>query len=151
MSNLNESFDVLYGLPPNGHSALTKNFTQKTGESPELTEGMVAEVEDAAGSPVITKHTSGTAGVTEARDYPWLVIQGADQIDAQEASDNLACVSLRSGVIFKVETAVSFSVGDLVYANAGVFDEATAGNTKQACGQVIAVDSTAGTVTIAGS
>ena len=147
MSNLNSVFDVLAGLPPHGKSALEGNFKQKDAESPELTEGMVAEVVDESGVPVLTKLTSATVGATTPPDYPWLIVQGADQSDAA-FSGKLMALAMKSGLIFKVATAVSFAVGDLVYANAGVLAKVTGAN-EQAIGQVIEVNDTAGWIVVA--
>ncbi len=146
MSNLNSVFDVIAGLPPNGKSALEDNFEQKSGESPVLSEGMVVAVENQAGTAVVSKLTSANNGATVVPDYPWLVTQGMDQSDAAVAN-NVACVALKSGAIFKVATVVSFTIGDLAFANAGVIAKVAAA--QQAIGQVIEVNSTAGWVVIA--
>jgi hypothetical protein len=146
MSNLNSVFDVISGLPPNGKSALDDNFEQKSGESPVLSEGMIVAVEDQSGTPVVSKMTSANNGATVVPDYPWLVIAGMDQSDAAVAN-KVTCLALKSGVIFKVATVVSFTIGDLAYANAGVVAKVDA--SQQAIGQVIEVNSTAGWVVIA--
>lgn len=134
MSNLNSLFDVLAGLPPHGRSAMENNFKQKAAESPIIVEGMVVEVEDESGTPVVTKLTSDDVG--NAPDFPWLCIQGMDQSDAAFI-DKVTVLSMKSGLIFKVATVVSFTVGDLAYANAGVI--AKVAGTEQAVGQVIQV------------
>lgn len=141
MSNLNSLFDVLAGLPPVGKSALEGNFKQKAGESPVLTEGMIAKVVNETGTPVLTKLTSANIGGHTAIDYPWLVIEGADTSDAATAN-KLTALALKSGVIFKVAHAgaAGFAVGDLVYSNAGVLAKVTA--VQQAVGQVIEVNTT---------
>jgi hypothetical protein len=144
MSNLNSKFDVLAGLPPHGRSALDGNFKQKAAESPIMIEGMIGKIEDESGVPVLTKLTSGD--VTDPPDFPWLVLQGMDQSDAAFV-DKMTALSVKSGVIWRVETAVSFTIGDRVYANAGVV--AKVAGTEQDIGQAIGVDSAAGTVDIA--
>lgn len=144
MSNLSSNFQVLAGWPPHGRSAMEGDFTQKTGESPILTEGMLAKVENASGSPVISKLTS--AALAAAPDYPWLVIEGMDQSDAA-FTKSVACLATKSGLIFKVDSAISVAVGDLVYANAGVIAKVT--GDKQAIGQVIGVNAAGGYVIIA--
>jgi len=147
MSNLESLFDVIGGLPPQGKSAMDHNFPQKTGESPVLSEGMVVAVEDASGDPVISKLTSAAYSLTVLPDIPWLVIQGMDQSDAAFV-DNVTVLKLHSGVIFKVETAESFTIGDLVRADAGLVKPLTGAN-EQAIGQIIGVNSAAGYVIIA--
>lgn len=134
MSNLNSKFDVLAGLPPHGRSAMEGNFKQKAAESPIITEGMLVAVEDESGTPVVSKLTS--AATTAVWDYSWLCIQGMDQSDAAFVN-KVTCLAIKSGLIFKVETAVSFTIGDLAYANAGVV--AKVAGTEQAIGQVIGV------------
>lgn len=147
MSNLNALFDVVAGLPPQGKSAMDHNFPQKLAESPILTEGMIVAVENAAGEPVISKLTSAAYSLTVLPDVPWLVIQGMDQSDAAFV-DNVTVLKLHTGVIFKVETAESFTIGDLVMSVAGAVTPLTGAN-EQAIGQIIGVNSTAGWVIIA--
>lgn len=120
MSNLTSLFDVLRGWPQG--SALAAAFKQKDAVTPDLTEGKVVAVEDESSVPVVAKMTSSNVqeatGPINNPDHPWLVIQGADQSDA-DMSGKLACLKLRTGLIFKVATALDHDVGDLVYANAG--------------------------------
>lgn len=144
MSNLNSLFDVLAGLPPHGRSAMENNFKQKAAESPVIVEGMVVAVEDESGTPVVSKLTSANVGGTP--DFPWLCIQGMDQSDAAFV-DKVSVLSMQSGLIFKVETALTFAVGDLVYANAGVLTKVA--GTEQAVGQVIEAPSSGGYVIVA--
>jgi len=134
MSNLNSKFDVLAGLPPHGRSAMEGNFKQKAAESPIVTEGMLVAVENEAGVPVVSKLTS--ANTDAAPDYPWLCVQGMDQSDAAFAN-RVTCLGVKSGLIFKVETVVAFTIGDLAFANAGVVAKVAA--TQQAIGQIIGV------------
>lgn len=144
MSNLNTKFDVLAGLVPHGKSAMENNFKQKAAESPIIVEGTLVAVENEAGTPVVSKLTSAAVGA--APDFPWLCIQGMDQSDAAFV-DNVACLSVKSGLIFKVETVVGFTVGDLAFANAGVLDKVA--GTEQAIGQVIQVNTAGGYVIVA--
>jgi len=143
VSNLNSKFDVLAGLPPHGKSAMENNFKQKAAESPVIIEGMIVAVEDEAGVPVVSKMTSAAVGAVP--DFPWLCTQGMDQSDAAFV-DNVACLAVKSGLIFKVETAVGFTVGDLAYANAGVL--AKVAGTEQAIGQIIQVNTAGGYVVV---
>jgi hypothetical protein len=147
MSNLTSNFDVLAGLPPHGVSALESKFQQKTGETPELEEGMIVAVEDASGVSVVSKLSAATLS-TAIPDYPWLVIQGMDQSDA-EFTDQVTCLAVKSGLIFKVDTLVAFAVGDLAYAASGVLAKVVGGSDKYAIGQVIEYNSSAGYVVIA--
>lgn len=121
MSNLTSLFDVLQGWPMG--SALSAAFKQKDAVSPDITEGQVVAVEDESGVPVVDLMTSDlvqeTDGVINNPDHPWLVIQGHDQSDG-EMSGKLACLKLRTGLIFKVATALDHDVGDVLYSNAGV-------------------------------
>jgi hypothetical protein len=110
------------------------NFKQKAAESPIIIEGMLVAVEDESGVPVVSKLTSGATNA--APDYPWLCIQGMDQSDAAFVN-KVTCLAVKSGMIFKVETLVAFTIGDLAYANAGVL--AKVAGTEQAIGQVIGV------------
>ena len=142
MSNLTSLFDVLAGRPPHDRSAMEGDFEQKAAESPVLSEGMIVKIEDkagASGTPVVTKLTSGDASATVAQDYPWVVIEGMDMTDTQVAK-KVCCLACKSGVIFKVATAGSFTIGDLVYSLAGVLTKVAAHpHDNQAVGQVIGV------------
>jgi hypothetical protein len=121
MANLTSLFDVLQGWPAS--SALSAAFKQKAAVSPDITEGKVVAVEDETNVPVVNVATSSNVqeatGPINNPDNPWLVIQGADQSDSS-MSGKLVCLKLRSGLIFKVTTALDHDVGDLVYSNAGV-------------------------------
>jgi len=121
MSNLTSLFDVLRGWPQS--SALAGAFKQKAAVTPDITEGKVVAIEDETDVPVVDVMTSDLVqevdGVINNSDHPWLVIQGADQSDA-EMSNKLACLKLRTGLIFKVATLLDHDVGDMVYSNAGV-------------------------------
>lgn len=144
MSNLSSNFQVLAGWPPHGRSAMEGDFVPKHDEGAAMTEGMIVKVADHSGTPVITRLTS--AGLAAVPDYPWLVIEGTDQSDSA-FTNTVACLALKSGVIFKVDSAISVAVGDLVYANAGVIAKVT--GDKQAIGQVIGVNSAGGYVIVA--
>ena len=121
MSNLSSLFDVLRGWPQG--SALAAAFKQKAAVTPDITEGKVVAVEDESSVPVVDVVTSSNVqeatGPVNNPDHPWLVIQGADQSDA-EMSGKLACLKLRTGLIFKVASALDHDVGDRLYSNAGV-------------------------------
>jgi hypothetical protein len=54
---------------------------------------------------------------------------------------------VKTGMIFKVDSAIAVAVGDLVYANAGVLAKVTASH--QAIGQVIEVNSSAEYIVVA--
>lgn len=127
MSNLNSVFDVQAGIPPNGYSALQMEGTQKTGESPVLSEGMIVYADSTA---TFTKLTSARRQTSTLElnlpDVPWLVIQGMDQSDAVTA-DKVVVLKLNTGIIFKVASLVAFAVGDLVRANAGALAAITPG------------------------
>jgi hypothetical protein len=165
MSNLNSLFDVQAGVPPNGYSALQAELPQKTAESPTLTEGKVCKVENAAGSPVFTALTSALVQATDfsvnVPDVPWLVIQGADQSDVT-ASGKMVALMLKTGIIFKVATALAWTTGALVRANAGVLAAVTAGTaavgmpgaveyslSQQSFGQVLEYSAGSGYVVVA--
>jgi len=147
MSNLNSLFKVLAGLSPNGHSALEKDIVVKAGLGYTLTEGLVVAIENAAGVEVIDKHTSAAVVGGQPPDVPWLVRQGNDQGDGAMAGA-CTCVQLKTGVVFQVETSESFTIGDLCRADAGVIKPLT-GAKEQDIGQIIGVNSAAGTVVIA--
>lgn len=146
MSNLNSKFQVIAGLPPNDRSALLVDFKQKAAESPILTEGMIVKLDNESGVPVVTKLSSGLVSANP-KDDPWLVIEGMDQGDASIA-DKVSCIRIKSGVIFQVATAESFTIGDLCRALAGVIKPLTGAN-EQAIGQIVGVNSADGTVTVA--
>lgn len=137
MSNLNSQFTVMAGRNPKGRSAMSNNFPEKAVPTAALVEGMVCAVENAAGDPVVDAMTSGAAAAVP--DYPWLVIQGSDQWDGAFV-DNLPVLAMKTGCVFKVDSAISVAVGDLVYANAGILTKLAIGNDKQAVGQVIEVN-----------
>lgn len=150
MSNLNSKFDLLAGLPPHGRSAMEGDFKQKAVPTATLVEGMIAAVENESGVPVVDALTSAAAtpwsGSPAAPDYPWLILQGMDQSDAAFVNE-ITALTTAPGLVFKVETLVSFAVGDLVYANAGILAKVAA--SQQALGQVIEVNSAGGYVVVA--
>lgn len=135
MSNLSSKFDVIAGLPPQGKSAMDSVFKQKDSESPTLVEGKIAKIADESGVPVLTALTSTAVSATTLPDVPWLIYQGMDQSDAA-FTDKMAALKLNEGLIFKVETAESFTIGDLVRADAGDVKPLTGAN-ERAIGQII--------------
>ena len=135
MSNLNSKFDVIAGLPPVGKSAMDSVFKQKAAESPTLIEGMIAKIVDESDVSVLTGLTSTAVSATTLPDFAWLIFQGMDQSDAV-LTDMMAALKLNEGLIFKVETAESFTIGDLVRADAGVVKPLTGAN-ERAIGQII--------------
>ena len=147
MSNLNSLFNVLAGLPPHDRSALQKDIKVKSGLAYTLDEGFVVFVEDASGDEVIDKATSNAVAGGQPPDVPWLVIQGDDQGDSA-MSGTATCLRLKTGVVFQVETAESFTIGDYCRADAGVIKPLTGAN-EQAVGMIIGVNSAAGTVVVA--
>lgn len=121
MSDLTSVVDVWKGWP-NG-SALSASYKQKAGLPTDLVEGTIVDLENEAGVAVYDTMTSAdmqanTAAVSNTDD-PWLLIQGKDQWDST-TSNRGTLIKLRSGVIFKVPTALEHNVGDMVYSNAGV-------------------------------
>jgi hypothetical protein len=120
MSNLNSLVDVWKGWPLG--SALSTSFKQKAAVA-NIVEGKIVDIENEAGVPVFDVMTSSGIQHTDASliapNHPWLVVQGKDQWDSNQA-DKSTCIKLLSGVIFKVATALEHNVGDLVYSNAGV-------------------------------
>lgn len=140
MSNLNSQFDTIKGWP-NG-SALHYNFKQKDAVTPDIAEGTIVAVEDESGVAVIDRYTSA-ATASGNLDHPWLVVQGADQSDADFAG-KLTCVKLRTGIVFKVATAETPTVGDLLWANAGVLTGTDPNPTSPHVGKVIEFNSTDG-------
>lgn len=134
MSNLNSAFDVLRGWP-NG-SALSWDFTQKSGVA-DIVEGTVVAIEDdGAGHAVVDRHQSALLTGNNP-DHPWLVVQGADQYDS-EFTGKLTCVKLRTGIVFKVVTALTPTVGDLLWADAsGVLTNVDPGSSIVPLGKVI--------------
>lgn len=147
MSNLNSLFNVLAGLPPHDHSALQKDIKVKSGLAYTLAEGTVVFVEDASGTEVIDKATSNAVAGGQPPDVPWLVIQGNDQSDGAMAG-KCTCLRLKTGVVYQVATAESFTIGDLCRADAGVIKPLSVAN-EQAVGYIIGVNSSAGTVVVA--
>lgn len=140
MSNLSSLFDIVKGWPYS--SALHYNFKQKNAVTPDIAEGSVVAVEDESGVAVIDRYTSDVTASANL-DNPWLVVQGADQSDADFAG-KLTCVKLRTGVTFKVATAETPSVGDLLWANAGVLTGTDPNPTSPHLGKVIEFNSTDG-------
>lgn len=154
MSDLDSLFDVVRGWP-NG-SALSFNFVQKAGIGTDLSEGEIVDIEDASGVAVVDRMTSGSMQNTDAAvvapDQPWVIIQGMDQTDAEEAK-KVATVKLQTGVIFKVPKVLEHNVGDFVSSNNGAIESivhatAQVGATgvfyttdKQPIGQVLEVES----------
>jgi hypothetical protein len=140
MSNLNSQFDTVKGWP-NG-SALSYSFKQKDAVTPAIEEGTIVAVEDESGVAVVDRYTSDVTASGNP-DSPWLVIQGADQSDADFA-DKMTCVKLRTGIVFKVATAETPSVGDLLWANAGVLTGTDPNPTSPHLGKVIEFNPTDG-------
>jgi len=116
MSNLSSLFDVVRGWP--NSSGLQNHFKQKAGVSPDIMEGTVVAVENESSIAVVNRWTSALHASGNP-DNPWLVMRGLDQTDA-EYSDKLACVKLRTGVMFKIAITENVIPTDKVYANAGV-------------------------------
>ena len=142
MSNLNSAFDVLRGWP-NG-SALSWDFTQKDAVTPDIAEGTVVAVEDdGAGNPVVDRHESALL-TGDNPDHPWLVVQGADQYDG-EFTGKLTCVKLRTGVVFKVATALTPALGALLWTDSdGVFTDTDPAGGEYPAGKVIEFNATDG-------
>jgi hypothetical protein len=132
MSNLSSLVDILRGWP-NG-SALATSFKEKAGLGAHVTEGQIVDVEAEGVLPVIDLMTSSLIQNTNASsvspDHPWLVVQGKDQWDADTA-DKSTCIKLRTGIVFKVASALEHNVGDLVYSNAGIVTSCPAHATAQ--------------------
>ena len=146
MSNLNSQFNVLAGLPPHDHSALQKDIKVKAGLAYTLSEGLIVAVENESGTEVIDKHTSAAVAGGQPPNVPWLVIEGNDQGDGAMA-DKCTCLQIHTGMVFQVETSESFTIGDLCRADAGVIKPLSVAN-EQTIGQVIGVNSSAGTVVV---
>ncbi len=146
MSNLESKFYVFAGLIPKERSALQVDIEPKSGESPVLEEGMVVAVEDQSGTAVVSKHTSTAVSGGQPPDAPWLVIRGSDQSDAA-TSNTVTCLRMGTGMVFQVETAESFTIGDLCRADGGAIKPLTVAD-EQAVGQIIGVDSANGTVVV---
>jgi len=139
MSNLNSKFDVLRGWP-NG-SALTYEFKEKNAIS-DLVEGTVVAVEDEAGVPVVDRHQSALI------DHPWMVLQGTDQYDG-DFTGMTTCVRLRTGVVFKVATALTPSVAVPLWSDAsGVFTITDPGSGIPPLGKVLSFDPVDGVMTV---
>ncbi len=124
MSNLNSLFDVVRGWP--NSSALQLSFKQKDLVTPDMEEGTIVAVEDESGVPVIDRHTS-VLDASGNKDNPWLIMRGLDEEDTV-ASQKLACVKLRTGVMFRVATSEEVLPNDLIYANAGVLTKTDPGS-----------------------
>lgn len=146
MSNLNSQFSVLAGLPPHDRSALQKSIKVKSGLAYTLSEGLIVAVENEGGTEVIDKHTSAAVAGGQPPDVPWLVIEGNDQGDGAMAG-KCTCLRIHTGMVFQIKTLESFAIGDLCRADAGVIKPLSGAN-EQAVGQVIGVNSSAGTVVI---
>jgi hypothetical protein len=103
-------------------------------------------VESATGDPVVSKLTSANVGATVLPDYPWLVVQGMDQSDAQTAN-SVTCLALWTGVVVRFPTGGTFAIGDLVHADTGAVTKTT--GAEQSFGTVINVNSSAGYIDVA--
>lgn len=139
MSNLTSVFDVVRGWP--NSSALQLSFKQKAAVTPDIQEGTVVAVENESSVPVIDRHTSA-ADASGNIDNPWIVMRGLDETDAQ-TSEKLACVKLRTGVMFRIATSEEVLPNDLIYANAGVLTKVDPG-TAPALGRVVSYHPTEG-------
>lgn len=149
MSNLSSNFDIIRGWP-NG-SALYWEFKQKSGVTPNITEGTVvaAEAGTIPGKPVADRYVSAATSSGNL-DNPWIVIQGRDQYDGQ-FTGTLTCIKLRTGLIFKVACALSPfpAVGDAVWATTGgVITNVDPGASALSFGKVTQIDPVNGWITV---
>jgi len=115
MSNLTSVLNIDRGWP--NASALQYSFKQKAAVTPDIVEGEIVAVENEGGIPVVDRHTSAL-DASGNLDHPWLVHRGRDESDAV-MSNTLACVKLRTGVLFRVATTEAPLPGSPVYADAG--------------------------------
>lgn len=139
MSYLTSKFDVLRGLEGDeGSSALTWNFVQGSGVTPDISEGTIVSVVASSNPTSVDRHSSVL--LTQSNlDHPWLVIRGKESSESQFVN-KLTCAKLRTGIVFKVATVLTPTVGDLVWADAGVPTNVDPGSGKPHLGKVIAFD-----------
>lgn len=135
MSNLNSIFDILRGYP--FECALCWDFTQDSGAASDIEEGTVVAVTDDGGTPAVDRHTSALIGSNP--DQPWIVIRGKDQEDAQ-FTGKLTCLKMRTGILFRVPTALTPTVGDLVWANNGALTLTDPAGGERHVGKVVEFD-----------
>ena len=139
MSYLTSKFDVLRGVEgKEGSSALVWDFVQASGASPDIQEGTVVSVVAASTPTAVNRHTSVLL-TGNNWDHPWLVIRGKESSESQFVN-RLTCVKLRTGVKFKVATALTPVVGELLWADAGVLTNVDPGSGIPHLGKVIGFD-----------
>jgi len=140
MSQLSSVFDIIRGWPDG--SACFWEFVQDSGASSDIEEGTVVSVVAASSPTSVDRHTSALIGPdSDQWDHPWLVIRGKESWDS-EFSGKLSCLKLRTGLIFKVPTTLTPSVGDLLWANNGAFTTTDPGGGVHHLGKVLEYDST---------
>lgn len=140
MSQLSAIFDILRGWPEG--SALTWDFIQDAGAASDIEEGSVVSVVAASSPTSVDRHDSALIGPnTDQLDHPWLVIRGKESSES-EFTGKLTCLKLRTGVVFKVPTTESPTVGDLVWADTGVLTNVDPGSNIPHVGKVLQFNAT---------
>lgn len=143
MSDLSSIFDVTRGWP-NG-SALEWQFLQDSGAASDIEEGTIVAVVAASDPVSVDRHESDLIGPdSDQPDHPWIVIRGKESWDS-EFTGKLTCLKMRTGLIIKIPTALTPTVGDLLWADAnGVFTDTDPGGGVPHLGKVIEFNSTDG-------
>jgi hypothetical protein len=142
MSDLSSVFDILRGWPDG--SALAWDFLQDSGAASDIEEGSVVAVVAASSPTSVDRHTSALIGPnTDQIDHPWLVIRGRESSES-EFTGKLTCVKMRTGFVFKVPTAETPTVGDLLWADTGVLTNVDPGSNIPHVGKVLEFNSSEG-------
>jgi hypothetical protein len=135
MSDLSSIFDILRGWPDG--SALTWDFVQDSGAASDIEEGSVVAVVAASSPTSVDRHTSALIGPNNDQlDHPWLVIRGKESSES-DFTGKLTCLKLRTGVVFKVPTTETHTIGNLVWADTGALTNVDPGSNIPHLGKVI--------------
>lgn len=147
MSDLSSIFDIVRGWVPSSSedgSALSWDFLQDSGASPDIEEGSVVAVVAASSPTSVDRHTSALVGPSsDVKDFPWLVIRGQESSES-EWTGMLTCLRMRTGFVCKVPTLESPAIGDRLWANAGVLTNVDPGGSAPHLGKVLEYNSTDG-------
>lgn len=146
MSSLSSLFDITRGWIPSSTegSALAWDFLQDSGAAADIEEGTVVAVVAASSPTSVDVHTSALVGPSaDILDHAWLVVRGYESSES-EFTGKLTCLKMRTGFVFKVPTSESPTIGDLLWANAGVLTNVDPGGSAPHLGKVLEYNSTDG-------
>lgn len=138
MSDLSSIFDITRGWLPSSSegSALAWDFLQDSGAASDIEEGSVVAVVAASSPTSVDRHTSVLIGPdADQVDHPWLVVRGRESSEST-FTGKLTCLKMRTGLVFKVPTALTVVAGELLWADTGVLTNVDPGSAAPHLGKV---------------